>query len=151
RHDQHDRQRQLPAFVLRDEYKEDEKSGSAEHEKSWRAALLLLKSEVSPLESDALRQNLVGKLLHAVQGRTGRYARRRYSLHLRGREKIVARHAIWGRIALELRHRSDGDHFTRRVAGSQAGDILRCAPEFSISLHPDLIGAAKIIEVVDVL
>jgi hypothetical protein len=39
RHDQDDCQRQLPAFVLRDEDEEDEESGCAEDEKSRRAAL----------------------------------------------------------------------------------------------------------------
>ena len=61
RHDQDDRQRKLPAFVLRDEDEEDEESGGAEDEKSRRAALLLLESEVGPLESNALAAELGGQ------------------------------------------------------------------------------------------
>src|SRR5262249_53189635 len=103
RHDQDDCQRKLPAFVLRDEDEEDEESGCAEDEKSRSAALLLLESEVGPLKSNALGKNLVGKLLHAMQCRTSGGTRRRYPLHLGGRKKIVARHAVWDRVALELR------------------------------------------------
>src|SRR5262249_5814625 len=56
RHDQDDRQGQLPAFVLRDENEEDEESGCAEDEESRRAALLLLESKVRPLKSNTIRK-----------------------------------------------------------------------------------------------
>src|SRR5262249_28484810 len=134
---------------LRDE--EDEESGCAENEERRCAALLLLESEVGPLKSNALRKDLAGKFLHAMQCRTSGDARRRYPLHLGGGEQIVARHAVRDRFASELRHGPDKDHFTRRVAGFQTGNVLRGAPEFSISLDPALIGAAKIVEVVQVL
>src|SRR6516164_7899523 len=104
RHDQDNRQRQLPAFVLRDEDEEDEEGGRAEDQESWRASLLLLESEVSPLKGNALRKNLVGKFLHATQCRTSGDARRRYPLYLGGRKKIIARHAVWDRFAPELSH-----------------------------------------------
>src|SRR6516164_11368248 len=97
RQDQNDCQRQLPAFVLRDEDEEDEESGCAEDEKSRRAALLLLEGEVGPLKSNALGKNLAGKLLHAMQCRTSGDTWRRYPLHLGGGEQIVARHAVWDR------------------------------------------------------
>src|SRR5215471_14846661 len=42
RHDQHNRQRQLPAFVLCYKNEEDEESGGPEDEESRRGALLLL-------------------------------------------------------------------------------------------------------------
>src|SRR5262245_20131071 len=61
RHDQDDRQRQLPALVLRDEDEEDEESGGAKDEEGRRAALLLLESELGPLKSNALRKNLLGQ------------------------------------------------------------------------------------------
>src|SRR5262249_50665507 len=151
RHDQDDCQRQLPAFVLRDEDEEDEKGGCAENEESRWAALLLLESEVGPLKGNAFRKNLAGKLLHAMQCRTSGDARRRYPLHLGGGEQIVARHAVRDRFASELRHCPDWDHFTGRVAGFQTGNVLRGASEFSITLDTDLVGAAKIVEVVNVL
>src|SRR5215470_17925211 len=66
RHDQHDRQRQLPAFVLRDKNEEHEEGGGAEDEESRRAELLLLESELRPLETDTLRKHLASKLLHAM-------------------------------------------------------------------------------------
>src|SRR5262249_53702899 len=130
---------------------EDEESGCAEDEESRRAALLLLESKVSPLKSNTLRKNLVGKLLHAMQCRARGDARRRYPLHLGGRKEIVARHAVWDCFAPELCHCPNRHHFTGGVAGLQASDVLRGAPEFSITLDPDLIGAAKIVVVVHVL
>src|SRR5215467_7819793 len=111
----------------------------------------VLESEVGPLKSNALGKNLVGKLLHAIQCRASGDTRRRYPLHLGGRKKIVARHAVWDRFAPELRHCPNRHHFTGCVAGLQAGNVLRGTPEFSISLDADLIGAAKIVEVVHVL
>src|SRR6516165_1075881 len=124
RHDQDDRQRQLPAFVLGDENEEDEERGGAEDEKRRRAALLLLEREVCPFRSNAVREDLTGELLHAVQGGPSGDARGRYALHLGGRKKIVARHAVWDRFALELRHRPNRHHFAGCVAGLQAGDVL---------------------------
>src|SRR6516165_10796427 len=46
RQDQDDRERQLPAFVLRDEDEKDEERGGAEYEERRRAAQLLLEREV---------------------------------------------------------------------------------------------------------
>jgi len=134
-----------------DEDEEDEESGCAEDEKSRRAALLLLEGEVGPLKSNALGKNLAGKLLHAMQCRTSGDTWRRYPLHLGGRKKIVARHAVWDRFAPELRYCPNRHHFTGCVAGLQASNVLRGTPEFFISLDADLIGAAKIVEVVHVL
>jgi len=128
RQDQDDRHRQLPAFVLGDENEEDKESGCAKDEESGRAALLLLESEFGPLESDALGKDLVRKLFHAMQCRTGGDARSRYPLHLGGRKKIVARHAVWDRLAPELRNCADRHHLAGCVAGLQAGDVLRRAP-----------------------
>src|SRR5262249_54119356 len=120
-------------------------------EKSRRAALLLLESEVGPLKSNALGKNLAGKLLHAMQCRTSGDTWRRYPLHLGGRKKIVARHAVRDCFAPELRHCPNRHHFTRCVAGLQAGNVLACTPEVSIPLDAVLIRAGKIVEVVHVL
>src|SRR5262249_40855870 len=122
-----------------------------ENEESRCAALLLLESEVGPLKSNALGKNLTGHLLHAMQCRTSGDARRRYPLHLGGGEQIVARHAVRDRFAPELCDCPNRHHFTGCVAGFQTGNVLRGASEFSIALDPDLVGAAKIVEVVDVL
>src|SRR3954471_9737237 len=113
--------------------------------------LLLLESEVGPLESDALRKGLVGKLLHAMQRRTRGDAGRRYPLYLGRRKKIIARHAIGDGFAPDLRHCPNRHHFTGSIAGFQAGNVLRRAPEVSISLHPDLVSTPEIVEVVHVL
>ena len=48
RQDPDDGQRQLPAFVLRDENQEDKERGGAEDEEGRRAAQLLLEREVGP-------------------------------------------------------------------------------------------------------
>src|SRR5262249_31769253 len=151
RYDQDDRQRQLPAFVLCDENEEDEESGGAEDEESRRAALLLLESEISPFKGNALRKDLLGQFLHAMQRRTRGNARCRYALHLGGRKEIVARHTVWDRLALELCHGPDRNHVTGCVARFEAGDVLRSTPESFIALHPDLVRATKIVEVVHVL
>src|SRR5262249_26970346 len=138
-------------FVLRDEDEEDEESGCAEDEKSRRAALLLLEGEVGPLKSNALGKNLAGKLLHAMQCRTRGDTWRPYPPHPRRRESSGRRPAVWDRFAPELRYCPNRHHFTGCVAGLQASNVLRGTPEFFISLDADLIGAAKIVEVVHVL
>ena len=88
RHDQHDGERQLPAFVLRDKYEKDEERCGPEDEKRRRAALLLLVREIGPFKGNALRQHLVRELLHAMQGRAGGDARRRYPLYLGRRKRL---------------------------------------------------------------
>lgn len=67
----------------------------------------------------------------------------------RPREKDCS--AARDRLALELRDCPDWHHFARNIAGLEAGYILRGAPEIGIALNPDLIGAAKIVEVVHIL
>src|SRR5262249_18266086 len=151
RQDQDDRERQLPAFVLRDEDEKDEERGGAEDEERGRAAQLLLESEGGPLERNALRKHLVGQLFHALQRRAGGDARRRSPLHLGSRKQVVAWHAIGDRLAPQLRHRPDRHHLAGCIAGSEAGNVLRGAPELLVALYPDLIGAAEVVEVVHVL
>jgi len=65
-HDQHDRQGQLPALVLRDQNQKHEKSGRTKDENGGGAALLLLKGEVGPFEGNTPGKNLMSKLLHAM-------------------------------------------------------------------------------------
>lgn len=72
-------------------------------------------------------------------------------LHLGSRKQVVARHAIGDRLAPQLRYRPDRHHLAGCVAGFEAGDVLRSAPELLVALYPDLIGAAETVEVVDVL
>ena len=120
-------QRQLPAFVLRDENQEDKERGGAEDEERWRAAQLLLEREVGPLERSALRKHLVGQLFHALQRRAGGDARRRSPLHLGSRKQVVARHAIRDRLAPQLRYRpivellQEGDDLARTMSLLDAG------------------------------
>ena len=96
RHDQDDRQRQLPAFVLRDQHEEDEESGGAEDEKSRRARCCSCWKARS-VHSKAMPggRTCAGKLLHAMQCRASGDTRCRDPLHLGGGIKIVARHAVW--------------------------------------------------------
>jgi len=53
--------------------------------------------------------------------RTSGDTRRRYPLHLGGRKKIVARHAVWDRFTPELRHCPNRHHFTGCVGGPSGG------------------------------
>src|SRR6266481_4948162 len=98
RHDQNNRHRQLPTFVLRHEHEEHEESGCAEDSERGSSLLLLLEGEIRPLEPDSLRENLVGKLLHAEQRGTRGDARSSYPLHLCGWKEIVAWHTVRDRI-----------------------------------------------------
>jgi hypothetical protein len=66
RHDQNDRQRELPALVLRYQNQKHEESGCTEDEHGRGATLLLLKSQVGPFETNTPRKNLMSKLLHAT-------------------------------------------------------------------------------------
>src|SRR5258708_26088457 len=92
RHDQNNRHRQLPTFVLRHEHEKHEESGCAEDNERGSSVLLLLEGGIRALEPDSLRENLVGKLLHSEQRGTRGVTRSSYPLHLGGREKIVAWH-----------------------------------------------------------
>src|SRR5229473_5159395 len=100
-HDQNDRHRQLPTFVLRHEHEEHEQSGCAEDNERGSSVLLLLEGEIRPFEPDTLRKNLVGKLLHAEQRGTRGDTRSSDALHLRGWEEIVAWHAVRDRVVLQ--------------------------------------------------
>ena len=101
RYDQHDRQRQLPALVLRRQHEEHEDGGAGEDRQGWDALLLLLMGKVRPFERDAGRQHLLGKIGHARHGRAGRDARRGGSHDIGGGVEVVARHAIGRGLVIE--------------------------------------------------
>src|SRR6516165_8564781 len=151
RHDQDDRQREFPALVLRYQNQKHEESGCPENEDGRSATLLLLECKVGPFETDTSRENLMSKLLHALQCRTGGDTRCSDPLHLGSGKKIVARHAIGNRSVSRLCHRPDWHHRAGRVAYLQAGHVLRCTPELPVSLDEDLVGSAEIVEVIHVL
>src|SRR6266852_3672502 len=56
RHNQHNRQRQLPAFVLRCEDQEYKQGGGSEYQQRWCTLLVLLIGQVGPLVGDAERE-----------------------------------------------------------------------------------------------
>src|SRR5215813_12148248 len=76
RHDQDDRQRQLPVFVLRDQDQKHEESGCPEDENGGGATLSLLISKISPFKRDTPWKNLTSKLFHAMQCCAGSDTRR---------------------------------------------------------------------------
>ena len=53
RHDQHDRQRQLPALVLRHQHEEDEEGGGCEDRDGRDALLFLLMGQLGPFDGEA--------------------------------------------------------------------------------------------------
>ena len=128
---------------VRHEHEEDEESGCAEDNKRGSSVLLLLKGEVRPLEPDSLRENLMGKRLHAKQRGTRGDTRSRYPLHLRGWKKIVARYTIRDRIVLQLCHRSDRYHFTGGVAYFQSHDVRLVASVLTIGLDDHFVRPAQ--------
>src|SRR5215471_7965101 len=65
--DEYDRQGQRPTLVLSDEHEKHEQSSYAKNRQRRSSALLLLIGQVGPFESDAVRQNLTCKLLHALK------------------------------------------------------------------------------------
>ena len=69
RHDQHDRQRQLPALVLRGQHEEDEESRRREDRDGRNALLLLLMGEFRPFDGEAGRQHFLGKRFHPCHSR----------------------------------------------------------------------------------
>src|SRR5262245_8583395 len=105
--------------------------------------LLLLEGEIRPLEPDSLRENLVGKLLHAEQCSARGDTRSRYPLHLRGWKEIVARYPIRDRIVLQLCHRSDRYHFTGSVAYFQSHDVRPVASVLTVGLHDYFVRPAQ--------
>src|SRR6516164_3376867 len=151
RHDQDDRQWELPALVLRGQNQKHEESGRTEDENGRGATLLLLKSKVGPFKRNTAGKNVMSKLLHAMQRRASGNTRRRDPLHLGSGEKIVARHAIGNRRILYHCHRPDWHHLAGRVAYLQAGNVLRGTPELPVGLDEDLVSPAEIVEVVHIL
>src|SRR5713226_4855534 len=143
RHDQNDRHRQLPTFVLRHEHEEHEESGCAEDNQRGSSVLLLLKGEIRPLEPDSLRKNLVGKLFHAEQRGTRGDTRSSYPLHLRGWKEIVARHTVWDGVVLQLCHGPNRHHFTGSVAYFQPRDVRLVASILTIGLDDHFVGSAQ--------
>ena len=113
--------------------------------------LLLLKGKLGPFEADAGWQHLVRQLFHPVQRGAGRNARRRDAHHFGGGEQIVAGHAVGRVFGFQPRHRADRHHLARRVARFQPRDVLRVLPETAVGLRDHLVGAAEIVEVVDIL
>src|SRR5215471_15798735 len=61
--DEYDGQGQRPTLVLSDEHKKNEQGSGAKNSQRRSSALLLLIGQVGPFESDAVRQNLMRKLL----------------------------------------------------------------------------------------
>src|SRR6516162_1271178 len=151
RHDQDDRQRQLPAFVMRRQHQKHKKSGCPEDENGGGATLLLLISKISPFKRDAQWKNLTSKFFHAMQCCAGSDTRCCDPLHLSGGKEIVARHAVGNRPVPQLCDRADWHHLAGRVADLQAGNVLRRPPELAVGLDDDLVSSAEIVEVVDVL
>jgi len=143
RHNQNDRHRQLPALVLSYEHKKHEEGRCAENNQRGSSVLLLLEGEIRPFEPDSLRENLVGKLLHAEQRGTRGDTRSSDPLHLGGRKKIVARHTVRDRVVLQLCHRPNRHHFTGRVANFQSRDVRLVASILTIGLDDHFVGPAQ--------
>src|SRR5258708_4111080 len=143
RHDQNDRHRQLPTFVLRYEDEEHEESGCAEDDERGSSVLLFLEGEIRPLEPDSLRENLVGKLFHLEQRGTRGDTLSPDSLHLRRWEEIVAWHAVRDRVVLQQCHRPNRHHFTGSVAYFQPRDVRPVASVLTIGLDDHFVGSAQ--------
>ena len=150
RHDQHDRERQRPALVLRRQHQEDEDDRGDEDEQAGVAGELLLEGELGPLEAEAVGQALGRELLHLVERGAGRIAGRGRALHLGRRIEVVARHAIGPGDVAELGDGADRHHVAARVARLEIGDVAYVLAIGAVGLRRHPIGAAEIVELVDV-
>ena len=72
------------------------------------------------------------------------------ALHLGRGIEIVARHAVGPGDVAELRDRADRHHLAPVVAGLQIDDVADVVAERRVGLRRHLVGAAEVVEVVDV-
>ncbi len=86
-----------------------------------------------------------GQLLHPLQRRAGRDARRRDALHLGRRKQIVARHAIRDRfVSCSCATVPIGTISPAALRAFRRVDVLLVAPEPAVGLGDHLVGAAEI-------
>ena len=149
-HDQDHRQRQRPALILRRQHEEDEDHRSGEDEEAGAARQLLLIGELGPFEAESVGQGLGRQLLHGGQRLARRMAGCGRTLHLARGVEVVARQAIGAEPVLEGGDGSQRHHLALGIAGLVIGDLGELLAEGAVGLDQHLIGAAQIVELVDI-
>jgi len=150
RHDQDDRERQAPAFVLCRQHEKNENYRRAEDEKSRIAGELLLISEIRPVEPETVGEPFGGELFHRRQRISSRVTRQCAPLDLGGGIKVVAWDTVRAGDIAELSDRADRHHLAPVVPRLQIDDVVDVVSKRSVGLRRHPIGAAEIVEVVNI-
>ena len=149
-HDEDDRERQRPAFVLRGENQEDEQHAQREYERRDIGGGFLLISEIRPFIAEFIRQRVAQDSLHCGAGLAGGVPRRRLAVDVGGEIDVVVRDAIRPGREADRCDRSERDHVAVGVACLELGDILGMRTKARLGLCVDAEGSTETIEVVHV-
>ena len=151
RHRQEDGERHAPTFIESRKAEEHEDEAQGEHAQRRAARRLLLAALTRPLDVEARRRNLGDDFFRRPHRVARAVARGGVALDLHGACRVEARDDRRTRAALRLQERIERHHRARTRLDEDEARRLNLRAIRHIRLHHDLIGAAELVEVVDLI
>ena len=151
RHCQEYGKRHAPALVESCEAQEYEDEAQGEHAKRRAARRLFLAALTRPLDVEARRSHLRDDLFRRTHRVARAVARGCIALDLNGTRRVEARNDRCARAALRLQERIKRHHRARARLDEDEARRLDLRAIRHIRLHHDLVGAAELVEVIDLI
>ncbi len=132
------------------QYQERQQYAEREHEQRGVAREDLLIGQVGPLVGHAVGQFILQQFFDRGLGLARAVARCGVAVDFGGDKTVVVHHAVRPRGVADLDKGRQRDHLALVVAHFQLADLVFVQAELLLSLHVDLVGAAKAVEVVGI-
>ncbi len=150
RRGEHHRQRNDPAFVLRDQKQKAEDQRHGDEQRASAGGFGFLITQIRPVERVAGRQCFAGQFGDPLHGFAAADKRKLYGRDGRSGEFVVAVHGARRERDAGLEHTAQRNHVAAVVFDINLFDILHLIAERPVGLHVDVVHLSFKVHVVDV-